>query len=65
MYKEPEVVATQLGILADFLGPDPPPGGHLTWDAWTLVVEELPRLGLKESERDPLWIVPHKAGEHV
>ena len=52
MYKEPEVIATTYGIRADFTGPDLAAGGHLTWEAWNVVVKELPRLGLKEGLRE-------------
>ena len=51
-YKEPEVIATHLGIHADFVGPDLMEGGHLTWEAWNIIVKEFPRLGLKEGVRD-------------
>ena len=27
-------------------------GGHLTWEAWNVIVKELPRLGLKEGIRE-------------
>ena len=27
-------------------------GGHLTWDAWNIVVKEFPRLGMKENVRE-------------
>ena len=51
-HKEPEVVATSYGITADFAGPDGAIGGHLTWEAWNVVVKELPRLGMKEGVRE-------------
>ncbi|CAF9938798.1 MAG: hypothetical protein ALECFALPRED_007849 [Alectoria fallacina] len=51
-HKEPEVVATSYGITADFTGPDGAIGGHLTWEAWNVVVKELPRLGMKEGVRE-------------
>lgn len=54
MHKEPEVVATTIGISADFVGPDLADGGHLTWEAWNVIVKELPRLGMKEGIRDIL-----------
>ena len=47
-YKEPEVLATSYGIFADFVGPERAFGGHLTWQEYKAIVEELPRLGLKE-----------------
>lgn len=45
-YKEPEVVACWLGILADFTGPDHSPEGSLTWDEYNTIVKEFPRLKL-------------------
>ena len=51
-YKEPEVLATSNGIHADFVGPERAFGGHLTWQEYHTVIEELPRLGLKESVRE-------------
>ena len=27
-------------------------GGHLTWEAWNIVVKEFPRLGLKEGIKE-------------
>ncbi|EON98714.1 putative metal dependent phosphohydrolase protein [Phaeoacremonium minimum UCRPA7] len=45
-YKEPEVVACWMGILADFTGPDNSPGGSLTWDEYNSIVKEYPRLKL-------------------
>ena len=51
-YKEPEVLATSSGINADFVGPERAFGGHLTWQEYHTVIEELPRLGLKESVRE-------------
>ncbi|KAL8785758.1 MAG: hypothetical protein Q9195_008501 [Heterodermia aff. obscurata] len=50
-YKEPEVLATSHGIRADFVGPERAFGGHLTWQEYNIIVEELPRLGFKESVR--------------
>jgi hypothetical protein len=51
-YKEPEVVATWMGILADFMGPDNSPEGALTWAEYEGIVKEYPRLklvtGMKE-----------------
>ena len=47
-HKEPEVVATSYGILADFVGPDLAIGGHLTWDQWNVIVKELPRFGMRK-----------------
>ncbi|MCJ1452769.1 hypothetical protein MMC28_003112 [Mycoblastus sanguinarius] len=47
-HKEPEVIATSYGIVADFAGPDHAMGGHLRWDAYNLIIEELPRLGMVE-----------------
>lgn len=53
LYKEPEVVATGIGIRADFAGP-PADGGHLTWEAWNVIIKEFPRLGMKDGIRDIL-----------
>lgn len=51
-YKEPEVVATWMGIFADFVGPDKAPEGALTWAEYEGIVKEYPRLklitGIKE-----------------
>jgi len=51
-YKEPEVVACWLGILADFAGPDGSPEGSLSWAEYEGIVKEYPRLkmitGMKE-----------------
>lgn len=52
IHKEPEVVATSLGIKADFSGPDGEPEGMLTWDEYEAVVKEVPRLGMKEGMRE-------------
>lgn len=54
MHKEPEVVATTIGISTDFVGTSPADGGHLTWEAWNGIVKEFPRLGMKEGIRDIL-----------
>lgn len=44
-HKEPEVVATQLGITADFLGPNLPlPGNVISVDEYKEVVAAFPRL---------------------
>lgn len=45
-YKEPEVVACWLGIIADFTGPDNSPEGSLTWEEYEQIVDEYPRLKL-------------------
>lgn len=45
-YKEAEVVACWLGILADFTGPDQSPEGSLTWAEYEGIVKEYPRLKL-------------------
>ncbi len=45
-YKEPEVVASWLGILADFTGPDNSPEESLTWVEYERIVMEYPRLKL-------------------
>jgi hypothetical protein len=51
-YKEPEVVACWMGILADFTGPDGSPERALTWAEYEGIVEVYPRLklvtGIKE-----------------
>lgn len=46
-HKEPEVKATNLGIMAELLGPDIIPGGALSQAEFDGVVEEYPRQGLK------------------
>ena len=51
-HKEPEVVATSYGINADFAGPDRAVGGLLTWEAWNMVVKEVPRLGLIQGVKE-------------
>ena len=48
----PEVRSTSYGINADFVGPDLAVGGHLTWDQWNVIVEELPRLNLRANFRE-------------
>lgn len=53
LHKEVEVVATDLGIMADFVGPEGGMlGGALTWDEWRTVVTEVPRLGMREGVRE-------------
>ena len=47
LYKEPEVKATALGILADFTGPAGIPGGALTEKEWESIVSQFPRTGFK------------------
>ncbi|EXJ87427.1 hypothetical protein A1O3_04387 [Capronia epimyces CBS 606.96] len=48
-HKEPEVFATNLGIVADFLGPNIPlPGGLVTVEEYKEIVAAFPRLGLKD-----------------
>ena len=47
LHKEVEVVATVLGIVTDFGGPDSVPGGALTWDEWRAISKEYPRSGFK------------------
>lgn len=51
-YKEPEVVACWLGILADFMGPDGSPEHSLTWAEYDGIVKEFPRLRLVAGIRD-------------
>ena len=51
-YKEPEVVATTNGIGSDFGGPKGPFGQFLTEEEYQKIVDELPRLGLKEGIRE-------------
>ena len=53
-YKEPEVIATSCGIYADFVGPERAFGGHLTWQEYKTIIEELPRLGVKEGLREAM-----------
>ncbi|KIW84937.1 hypothetical protein Z517_00325 [Fonsecaea pedrosoi CBS 271.37] len=57
-YKEPEVLATQTAITADFLGPNlpvPVPGGPIiTVDEYKEILEVWPRLGFKEELRATL-----------
>ena len=48
LYKEPEVKATALGIMAELLGPDIIPGGVLSQAEWDGVVEAYPRDGLRD-----------------
>lgn len=45
-YKEPEVVACWLGIIADFTGPDQSPNGSLSWAEYETIVAAYPRLKL-------------------
>ena len=47
MHKQPEVVATTLGIMTDFAGPSVVPGNVLTTLEWRNIVTHLPRTGLK------------------
>ncbi|KAH8821785.1 hypothetical protein F5884DRAFT_769062 [Xylogone sp. PMI_703] len=51
-HKEPEVAATQAGILADFVGADGFPGGLLTWEKISPVVKEFPRDGFVSGVAD-------------
>jgi hypothetical protein len=47
-HKEPEVLLTQLGIIADFFGPNLPlPGNPITIDEYTEVMTAFPRVGFK------------------
>lgn len=49
-YKEPEVVATQFGIMADFFGPNVPiPGAPVTVDEYKEILRAFPRLGFKQA----------------
>ena len=48
MYKEPEVVATHLGIRTDFTGPAGVPNGVLTTEEWENISKEYPRAGFKK-----------------
>lgn len=43
-HKEPEVVACQLGIFMDFMGPEASPGGSLSWEEYEGIVKDFPRL---------------------
>ncbi len=48
-HKEPEVIATQLGITADFLGPNIPiPGNPITVEEYKEIVKAFPRLGFSD-----------------
>ena len=48
-HKEPEVLATQLGVMADFFGPNLPlPGQLITVEEYKEVVTAFPRLGFKD-----------------
>ena len=47
MHKEPEVRATAIGILTDFVGPNGVPGGALQVAEWKKIAHEYPRGGLK------------------
>ncbi|KAK5407190.1 hypothetical protein LTR06_007932 [Exophiala xenobiotica] len=54
-HKEPEVFATNLGILADFLGPNVPiPGNPITVDEYKEIVRAFPRLGFSDQVVDIL-----------
>ena len=48
MHKQPEVKATALGILAEFVGPAGVPGGALTTTEWDNISKEYPRRGFKD-----------------
>ena len=51
-HKEPEVFATNLGIMADFFGPNLPlPGSPISIDEYKEVVGAFPRLGFKDEVR--------------
>lgn len=47
-YKEPEVKATNLGIMAELLEPDVIPGGVLSQAEWDAVAKAYPRNGLRD-----------------
>lgn len=47
-YKEVEVAAASIGIIADFSGPNDVSAPGLTWDEWNTIVEELPRSGFRD-----------------
>ena len=47
LHKEPEVVASILGIATDFWGPSRVPGGVLTNETWENIAKEYPRSGFK------------------
>ncbi|KAL9026900.1 MAG: hypothetical protein Q9180_007407 [Flavoplaca navasiana] len=48
LHKQPEVVATSLGIAIDFVGPESPfSEGLISWGEYEGVVREVPRLGMK------------------
>ena len=48
LYKEPEVKATNLGIVAELLGPDAIPGGLLTQEEFDAVAKAYPRAELRD-----------------
>lgn len=47
LYKEAEVKAVGLGIMADFVGPAGIPGGALTQEEWDAIRKDYPREGFK------------------
>ena len=60
-YKEAEVRATNYGIGAEFFGPNLAFEKLLTWEEWDAVVQEYPRLGLKEGVREIMcWLCKTK-----
>lgn len=59
--KEPEVVACSYGISADISNPDVSYEKILTWEEWKSVVQQYPRLGLKEGIKDMMcWLCETK-----
>ncbi len=49
LHKQPEVVATSLGIATDLVGPEGPfSKGLMTWGDYEAVVRDVPRLGMKD-----------------
>ncbi len=55
LFKEPEVVATFMGVSLDFGGPNTPHmAGLLSWDEYEAVVKAFPRLGFKDGVREIL-----------
>ncbi|KAL8976539.1 MAG: hypothetical protein Q9205_007466 [Flavoplaca limonia] len=73
LHKQPEVVATSLGIAVDLVGPEGPfSKGLMTWGEYEGVVKEVPRLGMKNEfgevmcdicKRKPMASVGSVAGE--
>jgi len=52
VYKEAEVAATTVGIMADFVGPEGVQGGRLSKGEYERVLKEFPRLGMREGVKE-------------